>query len=98
VSVSGVFEVVGAFVGGETIEHRADLSSRLVDASRVGFARQRFHFGEHLFDWGEVREYGGRKNSLASAARIAWRTPRPLCTVHASSLLATTQGSVCRWQ
>jgi hypothetical protein len=67
-SISGVLEVVRAFVWGEGPEDVADGDTNGINVANCGVAQQVLELFEDLFDRVQVREYFGRKNSLASGA------------------------------
>ena len=53
-TISGILEVVEAFVWREVVEGDPDRVPKGVDGSARHFAQGVFEFGEDLFDWIEV--------------------------------------------
>jgi hypothetical protein len=62
--VTGVDEVVGALLNGVFVEELCDRFGNSLDSTGVGFAQQRFEFGEHLLNRVEVRTIGRQENQL----------------------------------
>src|SRR5216684_938670 len=49
--VSGVFEVIGAFLWREGLEQLADCRAEGLNGARGAFSQQVFQLGKDLFDW-----------------------------------------------
>src|SRR6266513_5025198 len=75
--VSGVFEVIGAFLWREGLEQLADCRAEGFNGARGAFSQQVFELETCSMGF-RSGEYFGRKNSLAPAERMSWRTALPL--------------------
>ena len=64
--ISGVCEVVGAFLGGEGVEQLADRSDDSFDGARCGVARQVLELGEDLFDRVQIGRILGQEEQLGA--------------------------------
>jgi hypothetical protein len=77
-SISWVDEIICAFVGTEGVEEGSDAPPRGGGGALGGFSQEMLQLGEHLLERLRSGLEGGRKNSLAPAARIARRIALPL--------------------
>lgn len=64
--VSGVFEVIAAFLRREAIEQVANRVPEVIDGSLGGFSEERLEFGEYLFDRVEVGRIGRQVNQTGA--------------------------------
>src|SRR6266487_3433894 len=72
--VSGVFEVIGAFLWREGLEQLADCRAEGLNGARGAFSQQVFELGKETCSMGfRSGEYFGRKNSLADGVRFEKR-------------------------
>lgn len=69
--IAEVSEVVGAFVGREGIEQRADAPPCGFDGALCGFAQQMLKLGDELFDRIEIGTVGRHGQEMRASARIA---------------------------
>ena len=83
--VSGVSEVIAAFLWREAIEQVANRVPEVIDGSLGGFSEERLEFGEYLFDRVEVGRIGRQVRSSSRAmpssrrgirAGISWWSTR----------------------
>ncbi len=65
-SVSGVWEVVAAFVWGEAIERGCDGLAGCFDRAGGGVSKKMFELGEDLFDGIEIGTVRGQKKKPCS--------------------------------
>jgi hypothetical protein len=93
-SISGIGEVIGAFLWGETIEEVADSALGGFDCAGVGFAQQGLQLGKDLFDRIEVGRVAGQEDQLGAGG--ADQAPHGLAPVAAAIIhddnIARTQG------
>ncbi len=74
--VSGVFEVIGAFLWREGLEQLADCRAEGLNGARGAFSQQVFELGKDLFDGVQIRrvfrqeEQLGGRGALREAASI----------------------------
>src|SRR5260370_27393530 len=74
--VSGVFEVIGAFLWREGLEQLADCRAEGLNGARGAFSQQVFEPGKGLFDG--VQSRGGFRRGEQRCAWRAHRLPRGL--------------------
>ena|SRR6266511_401040 len=77
--ISGVFEVIGAFLWREGLEQLADCRAEGFNGARGAFSQQVFELGKDLFDGVQVRRVFWQEEQLsAGRANMSWRTALPL--------------------
>ena len=76
--VSCVFEVVGAFLRGESCQRLADGGADVVVGARLGLAQEVFKLAKTCSIGFRSGEYLGRKKRFAPAERMSARTALPL--------------------
>lgn len=66
--ISGVDEVIGAFLAAEGVEERADALPGCLGSSLCGFAQEVLELGEHLLDQVEVGRLGRQEQQARADA------------------------------
>jgi hypothetical protein len=77
-NISGVTEVISAFLWSESLDDAANSTQQAVNGALGRLAQMRFHFGERHFDGIEVGRVVQQIISVAPAASIASLTPATL--------------------